>query len=282
MFERYTEKARRLIFFARYEASQFGSPYIETEHLLLGLLRESKESVTKLLSGSTPVEAVKGIALIRSKIETNASHSRVIPTSALDALKAARQIDLPLSNGSKRALAYAAEEAVRFSHQYIGTEHLLLGLMRETDGLASQILTSVGLTLEQARMKIADWSPERDVLAKPPIEIVQVHGRPYPLLRIEGKVKDLVQFKWLQRDWKPLDVVVANEDGAVCFDLELRDDSRYKFVPGGWPKEPCAICGWELSAEGGPEHTEAFTNGRQWLCAECYHRFVEKRSAGAA
>lgn len=271
MFERYTEKARRLIFFARYEASQFGSPYIETEHLLLGLLRESKESVTKLLSGSTPVEAVKAIALIRSKIESSASHSKMIATS----------VDLPLSNGSKRALAYAAEEAVRFSHQYIGTEHLLLGLMRETDGLASQILTSVGLTLEQARMKIADWSPERDVLAKPPIEIVQVHGRPFPLLRIEGKVKDLVQFKWLQRDWKPLDVVVDNKDGAVCFDLELRDDSRYKFVPGGWPKEPCAICGWELSAQGGPEHSEAFTNGRQWLCAECYHGFVARKSAGA-
>jgi hypothetical protein len=191
-------------------------------------------------------------------------------------------VDLPLSNGSKRALAYAAEEAANFSHPHIGTEHLLLGLLRETDGLASQILTAVGMTLEQARMKIADWSPERDVLARPPIEIVQIHARPFPLLSIEGKVKQLMQFAWTRRDWKPMDILLDNEQGGICFDLTLRDDSRYEYVASGWTKEPCAICGWELNAEGGPEGSEAFTNGRQWLCAECYQRFVAKKISGVA
>lgn len=275
MFERYTEKARRLIFFARYEASQFGSPYIETEHLLLGLLRESKESVTKLLSSATPVEAVKAIALIRSNIESNASHSKVIPTS----------VDLPLSNASKRALAYAAEEAERFSHQYIGTEHLLLGLMRETDGLASKILAVVGVTLEQARIKVADWSPERDSAfgsSYGNMQATEIHGRRLPSLAIDAMVKKLIQFAWVRRDWKAMDVVVDDVEGGICFDLAVKDDPRYKFVAGGWTKEPCAICGWELTPQGGPERSEAFTNGRQWLCAECYHRFVAKKSAGAA
>lgn len=273
MFERYTEKARRLIFFARYEASQFGSPYIETEHLLLGLLRESKESVTKLLSDSTPVEAVKAIALIRSKIESNASHSKVIPTS----------VDLPLSNGSKRALAYAAEEAERFSHQYIGTEHLLLGLMREKDGLASQILTSVGLPLESARMKIADWSPERDSLSSSiygNMHAIEVHGRRLPSMAIEAMVKKLTKFAWIRRAWKPMDVFVDSQAGGICFDLAVKDDPRFKLVPGGWTKEPCIVCGWELSTDGGPERREGFTNGRHWVCVECYHRFLARGSTG--
>src|SRR6516164_7148372 len=106
MFERYTEKARRVIFFARYEASQFGSPYIETEHLLLGVLREDKALTHRFLS-DTPAES------LRRQIEAATTKGEHIATS----------VDLPLSNEGKRALAYAAEEAERLSHRHIGTEH---------------------------------------------------------------------------------------------------------------------------------------------------------------
>src|SRR5512141_202322 len=97
MFERYTEKARRVIFFARYEASQYGSPFIETEHLLLGCLREDRSFATRLLA-DFPWEQVrkdinKASPRFRNKISTS--------------------VDMPLSNESKRALAYAAEEAER-------------------------------------------------------------------------------------------------------------------------------------------------------------------------
>ena len=112
MFERYTEKARRGIFFARYEASQFGSPYIETEHMLLGLLREDPALTSVVLPSATSINA------IRKEIEERTSLREKISTS----------VDLPLTNESKRVLAYAAEEAERFGHKHIGSEHLLLGL----------------------------------------------------------------------------------------------------------------------------------------------------------
>ena len=112
MFERYTEKARRVISFARYEASQTGSPYIETEHLLLGLLYEDKALLTKrFLRSDASVE------FIRKQIE---GHTRIRE-------KVSTSVDLPLSNECKRVLAYAAEEADSLSHKHIGTEHLLLG-----------------------------------------------------------------------------------------------------------------------------------------------------------
>ena len=124
MFERYTEKARRVIFFARYEASQFGSPYIETEHLLLGLLREDKALTNKFLRSHASVDS------IRKQIEGHTTMREKVSTS----------VDLPLSNECKRVLAYAAEEAERLSHKHIGTEHLLLGLLREEKCFAAEIL----------------------------------------------------------------------------------------------------------------------------------------------
>src|SRR5689334_19458759 len=100
MFERYTEKARRVIFFARYEASQFGSPYIETEHLLLGLLREDKALANRFLRSHAAVES------IRKQIEGHTTIREKVSTS----------VDLPLSHECKRVLAYGAEEAERLSH----------------------------------------------------------------------------------------------------------------------------------------------------------------------
>jgi ATP-dependent Clp protease ATP-binding subunit ClpC len=139
MFEKYTEKARRVIFFARYEASQFGSPYIETEHLLLGLLREDKALSNRFLRGHDEVEA------IRKQVEDHTVMREKVSTS----------VDLPLSNEGKRVLAYAAEEAARLSHQHIGTEHLLLGLLREENSFAAQLLKERGITLSQIRDELS-------------------------------------------------------------------------------------------------------------------------------
>src|ERR1700685_2706140 len=128
MFERYTEKARRVIFFARYEASQFGSPYIETEHLLLGLLREDKTLANRFQRSHAAVES------IRKQIE---GHTTIRE-------KGSTSVDLPLSHECKRVLAYGPEEAERLSHKHIGTEHLLLGLLREEKSFAAEILHERG------------------------------------------------------------------------------------------------------------------------------------------
>jgi ATP-dependent Clp protease ATP-binding subunit ClpC len=151
MFERYTEKARRVIFFARYEASQFGSPYIETEHLLLGLLREDKALANRFLRSQANIES------IRKQIEAQTTVREKVPTS----------VDLPLSHECKRVLAYAAEEAERLSHKHIGTEHLLLGLLREEKCFAAEILQERGLRLNQVREEIARQTSEKAPQSRP-------------------------------------------------------------------------------------------------------------------
>src|SRR6202165_4015754 len=140
MFERYTEKARRVIFFARYEASKFGAPAIEPEHLLLGLMREDKT-----LTGRFFPRAQITIESIRREIEGRTLLRERIPTS----------VELPLAPETKRVLHYSHEESDRLQHRHIGTEHLLLGLLREERSMAAQILFERGLRLAAVRDEIA-------------------------------------------------------------------------------------------------------------------------------
>ncbi|HKV92793.1 MAG TPA: ATP-dependent Clp protease ATP-binding subunit [Candidatus Angelobacter sp.] len=191
MFERYTEKARRVIFFARYEASQFGSPYIETEHLLLGLLREDKALTNRFLRNHASVES------IRKQIEGHTTIREKVSTS----------VDLPLSNECKRVLAYAAEEAERLSHKHIGTEHLLLGLLREEKCFAAEILHERGLRLSAIREELArstqekaqpqrgSSSRESSLLAEFSRDLTQaaMDSQLDPLVGREGEVERVIQ-----------------------------------------------------------------------------------------
>src|SRR5262245_26194918 len=129
MFERYTEKARRVIFFARYEASQFGASEIETEHILLGVIREDRKLAARFFSRTDA-----GGESIRKDIEGRATVRDRIPT----------EIDLQLSNGAKRALSFAVEESERLGDRHIGTEHLLLGLLREENSIAAEVMYARG------------------------------------------------------------------------------------------------------------------------------------------
>src|ERR687886_804858 len=143
MFERYTEKARRVIFFARYEASQFGAPAIEPEHLLLGLMREDKTLTSRFFPrAQVTIEAIRkeieGRTLLREKISTS--------------------VELPLAPETKRVLAYAHEESDRLQHRHIGTEHLLLGLLREERSMAAEILYERGLRLNAVREEVSRQS----------------------------------------------------------------------------------------------------------------------------
>src|SRR5947199_3149554 len=151
MFERYTERARRVIFFARYEASQCGSTTIETEHLLLGLIREDKNLTNRFLRNHSSIES------IRKEIEGRTTIREKVSTS----------IDLPLSNECKRILAYAAEEAERLNHRHIGTEHLFLGILREEKCVAAEILHERGLRLNAIREELARSVVDRQTLIKP-------------------------------------------------------------------------------------------------------------------
>ncbi len=159
MFERYTENARRVIFFGRYEASQFGSPHIESEHLLLGILREDKSLTNRFLRTHAVVES------IRKQIEAQTTSREKTSTS----------VDLPLSNESKRVLAYAAEEAERLGNKHIGTEHLLLGLLREEKCMASAILKERGLEVSAIRESLTG-NPHINKVRNAPAAAVSSEG----------------------------------------------------------------------------------------------------------
>ena len=150
MFERYTERARRVLFFARYEASQLGSIAIETEHLLLGLIREGKGLTARIFARShvsfeTIRKEIEGRTVFREKISVS--------------------VEIPFSPEVKRALNFAAEESDRLLHNYIGTEHLLLGILREERSVAASILREKGLRLETVRDDIVQLLSDKKTTA---------------------------------------------------------------------------------------------------------------------
>ncbi|HXA85488.1 MAG TPA: Clp protease N-terminal domain-containing protein [Candidatus Dormibacteraeota bacterium] len=229
MFEKYTEKARRVIFFGRYEASQFGSPYIETEHLLLGLLREDKSLSHRFLQGQAPVED------IRKQIEANTVVREKVSTS----------VDLPLSNENRRVLGYAAEEAERLSHRHIGTEHLLLGLLREEMSFAARILNEHGVRLSAVREELA-----RTLQSAQPIEPKEfvllsefsVHmtrmARQERYLPLVGRDKEFEQMLHILGRSNKNNVVLVGEPGVgkrtIVEELVQRvaDDAAAAFLRG--------------------------------------------------
>jgi ATP-dependent Clp protease ATP-binding subunit ClpC len=261
VFERYTEKARRAIFFALYEARHFDSPCIEAEHLLLGLLRDNSHLLHLLPEGS--------LESIRTQIEKNTLIGKGVSTSA----------DLPLSNESKRVLAYAAEEADRLGHRHIGSEHLLMGLLREYRSFAAALLQERGLSLQKLRdhfmpAKAAENAPPR---FQPVQHRVEIHGFGWHADTIRERVKGLRQcnWHWQKQPWKARDLAVG-QDGKISFDTSLAgDEKQFTLRPGEWKKDQCPICNWELfESESEPHHSIGYTNGRDWVCTECYEKFL--------
>jgi ATP-dependent Clp protease ATP-binding subunit ClpC len=167
VFERYTEKARRVIFFARYEASEYGSTHIETEYLLLGLLREDP-SLLRRFTGIT-ITAID----IRTEIQRQTTRRERIPTS----------VEMPLADGCKRALTLAAEEADRLAHRHIGTEHILIGMLRVEGSVAARLLRHEGLTPEAIR----------EQLAKAPVIALETQEEPSNKATIPMKKSDLLR-----------------------------------------------------------------------------------------
>lgn len=136
MFERYREDIKRAIFFARWEARQSGSAYIGAEHIPLGLTHEADSKANQLFALSAHTENFRTEFGFHAAEQSSAS------------------VDLPFSNASKRVLAYAAEEADKLASTPIGTEHLLLGLLREKKSDVPQTLAKAGIDLRSARNRI--------------------------------------------------------------------------------------------------------------------------------
>jgi ATP-dependent Clp protease ATP-binding subunit ClpC len=150
MYERFSQDARRAVFFADREARQAGSPYLEPEHLLLGLTHEADSKANQLFALAAHAES------FRKQLE------------AVAPLKTSKPVDVPVSNICKRVLVCSVEEADQLGSRQIGTEHLLLGLLRESKSRASALLATAGIDLRSARnrvrqdagLPILDYEPE--------------------------------------------------------------------------------------------------------------------------
>jgi uncharacterized protein (TIGR02246 family) len=166
MFERFTEKARRVIFFARYEASQYGSMSIESEHLLLGLFREDHALSRKFLGEKG------GAHSLRDEIESLITRGERLSTA----------IEIPISAECKSILSKAGEEAERLGTKHIGPEHILLGILHEHDCRAARLLHERGLT--------RDWL--REELARPSDD---------PQKKFEQAAEEIVSVMQIARVW---------------------------------------------------------------------------------
>src|SRR2546425_394040 len=138
MWQRFTERARRVVFFAQEEAGRLGENYVSTEHLLLGLVRENDSVAARILDRL-------GVSLgrIRSEIERQVTRG-----------DGRLGQDMQLTPRAKRVIDLAYDEARQLSNNYIGTEHLLLGLIREGEGLAGRVLARLGVDLDRTRAEV--------------------------------------------------------------------------------------------------------------------------------
>ena len=178
MFEKYNEKARRALFFARYEASKLGSRVIESEHILLGILREGEETVIELLHRFD----IKPDDL-RREIEGERVFVERISSTA----------ELPLSEESKKILAYASHEAESMTDPAVGSEHLLIGILRVEHGAAARLLGQHGLQLSAVRDEVNSIAKEREATAqKKELPILSEYGRDLTLLAAQGSFDPLI------------------------------------------------------------------------------------------
>jgi ATP-dependent Clp protease ATP-binding subunit ClpA len=138
MWQRFTERARKVVFYAQEEAGRLGENYVSTEHLLLGLVRENDSLAAQILDRL-------GVSLVRIRSEVERQVTR--GDGRLGS-------DMQLMPRAKRVVDLAYDEARQLNNNYIGTEHLLLGMIREGEGLAGRILNKLGLDLDRVRREV--------------------------------------------------------------------------------------------------------------------------------
>jgi ATP-dependent Clp protease ATP-binding subunit ClpC len=138
MFERFTDRARRVVVLAQEEARLLNHNYIGTEHILLGLIHEGEGVAAKALESL-------GISLeaVRAQVEEIIGQGQSAPTG-----------HIPFTPRAKKVLELSLREALQLGHNYIGTEHILLGLIREGEGVAAQVLVKLGADLSRVRQQV--------------------------------------------------------------------------------------------------------------------------------
>ncbi len=140
MFERFTDRARRVVVLAQEEARLLNHNYIGTEHLLLGMVHEGEGVAAEALE-----QVGVSLASVRAEVEKIIGRGDEHPGA-----------HIPFTRRAKKVLELSLREALQLGHNYIGTEHILLGLIREGDGVAAQVLTKLGVDLTRARQQVLE------------------------------------------------------------------------------------------------------------------------------
>ncbi len=184
MFNRFTERARKVIVYAKEEARRFNHDYIGTEHLLLGLIREGEGVAAAVLQKL-------GVDLETIRIEVEKLVQAGPQTQVIG--------DIPFTPRSKKALELSAEEARALGHNYIGTEHILLGLVKEGEGMAYRVLLNLGLDLAKLRNEVMELlgSGMPGGYAQEPVKsdktpAIDAYGRNLNKLAKEGKLDPVI------------------------------------------------------------------------------------------
>src|SRR5215813_6689657 len=141
MYERFTDRARKVMQLANQEAQRFNHEYIGTEHILLGLVKEGSGVAANVLK-NLDIDLRKIRLEVEKIVQTGPGGGQVV------------QGKLPHTPRAKKVIEYAIDEARNLNHNYVGTEHLLLGLLREQEGVAAQVLMNLGLRLEDVREEV--------------------------------------------------------------------------------------------------------------------------------
>jgi ATP-dependent Clp protease ATP-binding subunit ClpC len=170
MFERFTDRARKTMALANQEAQRLNHEYIDTEHILLGLVKEGAGVGANVLKRL-------GVDLDKTRREVE----KLIKTPP----KTATAGKLPQTSGAKRVIEYAIQESRNLGHNYVGTEHLLLGLLLEHNGIAAQVLVNLGLKLHDIRE-----------------EVINMLGGPLPLTPLDQRDRGLADVKGLEEFFK--------------------------------------------------------------------------------
>jgi ClpA/ClpB-like protein len=177
MFERFTDRARRVVVLAQEEARILNHNYIGTEHILLGLIHEGEGVAAKALESL-------GISLeaVRSQVEEIIGQGQAAPTG-----------HIPFTPRAKKVLELSLREALQLGHKYIGTEHILLGLIREGEGVAAQVLQKLGASLNRVREQVIQvlqgFAGTGELQAEPPIEPEEFAARVARAEEIEAEAE---------------------------------------------------------------------------------------------
>ncbi len=180
MFDRFTERARRVIIVAKEEAKRLNHRAVGTEHLLLGIIRDGEGVASKVLE-SLNINPER----VRAEIESAIGRDERTPSE-----------EVAFTPRAKKVLELALDEARRRGHNYIGTEHLLLGLFREGEGVAARVLEAMGVDLERVRSQVASLLGEEDTASytkqasKTPI--LDEFGRDLTKLARENKLDPVI------------------------------------------------------------------------------------------